>query len=609
MSEPGQGPPSVWQLWRQRLRTAGSLSHRFDHDERRLVLRSIIIGVVVWIPAYLLRIAVTWLLALNLDWLSTMPSVAFIFIPLLIGAAIVVALVRYKGTQVEYHTQDGRIGHLIDIEGDGLERAISLYHASDPSFEQALQGREGIEVRWDMPTFSLAARKFAATLVTLGSGGSGGLTASVTLIGESISAGLFKPAFYRPLANSSVPGVRKLVHWWAARDADNLQTAQLSGIAAAVSTITGAPFMSAFFAAEVMYRRRPLVDKLIYSLLASLVAYFLTNLVSDGHTTMFEVDQLFLPPTNWGYYGMISLMAIAISVVSIYFIRVRSMTDRFLHRRFPDLLTRHLVGAAVTGSIAVAVVYINGYFGLADSTDSLLLVVGPGTQAVDAALAGQLTAALAAVALAGRLSATVSTIGSGGSAGLLIPAISLGTMIAVILAAFTGLEPMTLIIPAITASLVSVVNVPLAGILLPIEMFSSHYILPSAIALLICTLLTQDAKIYRTQRETFDQREIVPGYAARRFQVPQQWAGHSLIDLHVRETYDVTVIGLLELSGEDGRPQVRLNIPPHHILEDGDALVVLGADEQLDRLEEAVAEMQMARGLEQSDEDRAGSAH
>ncbi len=594
MQQPDSDWRAAWRLWLNRLRSLVMSPYRFDRDEQRLVLRSVVIGAAVWGPVYLLRIAVHWLFDVNLVWLESLPSVAFVFLPLLLGAAIVVLIARYKATTIEYRDEDGKLEVLNDVEGDGLERAISLYHASDPSFEQALKGKEGVEVRWDMPTFSLAVRKFGATLATLGSGGSGGLEASVSLIGESLSAAMFKPRHYDALANHTNRWVSTAFAWWSARDADNLQTAQLSGIAAAVSTITGAPFTSAFFAAEVMYRRRPLVQKLIYSLISALVAYFLTNLVSAGHTTMFEVDRLFLPPSDWRYYGLILLMAVAISIVSIYFVRFRSMAERFLHRRFPEMWTRHLLGAVLTGLIAVVVVTINDQLGLAERGESLATVLSTGTSTIEAALAGQITIAVATVALIGRLAATVTTIGSGGSAGLLIPSLFLGTMIAVIFADVFGQEPITLIVPAMTASLVSVVNVPLAAIMLSIELFSSHYILPAAIALLVCTILTQDDKIYRTQRETFDQREIVPGYEARRFVVPQPWAGKSLVDLHLRANYGVTVIGLLEMAGEDGRPQVRLNVPPTYILEDGDTLVALGTKQQLDLLEKITYDLQVS---------------
>lgn len=594
MAEPDSGWQEAGRLWLNRLRALVMSPYRFDRDEQRLVVRSVIIGAVVWGPVYLLRVAVHWLFDLNLEWLESLPSVAFVFLPLLIGAVIVVLFVRYKSTTIEYRDENGKLEELNDVEGDGLERAISLYHASDPSFEQALKGKEGVEVRWDMPTFSLAVRKFGATLATLGSGGSGGLEASVSLIGESLSAAMFKPRHYDVLANHPNRWVSTAFAWWSARDADNLQTAQLSGIAAAVATITGAPFTSAFFAAEVMYRRRPLVEKLIYSLISALVAYFLTNLVSSGHTTMFEVERLFLPPSDWRYYGLILLMAVAISMVSIYFVRFRSMAERFLHRRFPDYWTRHLLGAVLTGLIAVLVVAINNQFGLADRGESLSTILSTGTSTIEAALAGQITIAVATIALIGRLAATVTTIGSGGSAGLLIPALFLGTMVAVIFADLFGQEPVTLIVPAMTASLVSVVNVPLAAIMLSIELFSSHYILPAAIALLVCTILTQDDKIYRTQRETFDQREIVPGYEARRIAVPEPWTGKSLVDLDLRKNYGVTIIGLLEMVGDDGRPHVRLNVPPTYVLEDGDTIVALGTKQQLDRLEQVTYELQVS---------------
>jgi K+/H+ antiporter YhaU regulatory subunit KhtT len=104
--------------------------------------------------------------------------------------------------------------------------------------------------------------------------------------------------------------------------------------------------------------------------------------------------------------------------------------------------------------------------------------------------------------------------------------------------------------------------------------------------LVVCTLLTQDDKIYRTQRETFKQRQIAPGVEVRRAQVPPQWTGMTLIDLDFRRKYELTVIGLLEVSGEDGLPHVRLNSAPTIMLQEGDTLIVLGAEDQLDALQD-----------------------
>ena len=335
-----------------------NLPDYFDEEERRLVVRSIVIGVVVWAIVYALRTAVHWTFHQTLHWLEHSPSPLFTFIPLLGAALFVAAISQYRASIVHYRDDDGGVHELIDVEGDGLERAISLYYASEPSIEQVLQGQEGLDVRWQLPTFSLVWRKFVATLATLGSGGSGGLEASVALIGESVAAGLFKPRKALAHAEKRVSLLRRLTNWWAATHPDDLQTAQLSGIAAAVSTLLGAPFAAAFFAAEVMYRQRPLIEKLVYSLISSLVAYFLTNIFSGGHPAMFEVETLYVPPGDVRYFLILMLMGTAVALVSIYFSRLRVRIESAFHRRLPNIWQRHLIGAAITGLIAVAVAIV-----------------------------------------------------------------------------------------------------------------------------------------------------------------------------------------------------------------------------------------------------------
>ncbi|MCW5861994.1 MAG: chloride channel protein [Anaerolineae bacterium] len=556
----------------------------FDRDNRRLVVQSIVVGAAVWAPVFLLRLLVHETFALVVAWLSDRP-VLLLALPLLVGAGIVALIVaRGRPAMIAYRDEHDHIHELIDVEGDGIERAIALYYASEPSFERALLGKEGVEVRWELPTVSLAARKFAATWATLGSGGSGGLEASVALMGESIAAAMFKP---RPLlrAGAKRRWLSGPLAWWSSVETDHLQTAQLSGIAAAVATLTGAPFTSAFFAAEVMYRRRPLVEKLIYSLIATLVAYFLSSIVHVGHQALFAVDSLYLPASNWGYYGLVLLIALIVALISAVFIRLRRAADNAFHRRLPAPWPRHLIGAGLTALVAAGVVALTFGRGLIDHSGALQLVLGPGDWAIERAMAGELTLGLALVALVGKMAATATTIGSGGSAGLLIPSLYLGAMVATVVAAMTPYQPMTLIIPAMTASLVSIVNVPIAAILLPVELFSGHYLPAALLAVVVCSLLTQKTAIYRSQRQGFDNRQIAPGVAVRRVMVPAHWDRRTLVDLDLRRRFNVTVIGVLELAGEDGRAQVRLDPAISLPLSIGDTIVVLGADDDLDRLD------------------------
>lgn len=575
---------------KRNFRRLGRLPPSFDEAEKRLVLQSVVIGVVVWGPVFLLREIVHHTFNFTLGWLDNAPSTFLVLVPLGIGALLVAAVANYRGRQIIHYEGDGEVHELSDVEGDGLERAIALYHAAEPSFEHALLGKEGVEVRWELPTFSLAARKFVATWITLGSGGSGGLEASVALIGESLAASMFKPRPPFARARDRFQWLARPLRWWSAQDVDHLQTAQLCGIAAAVATLTGAPFMSAFFAAEVMYRRRPLIEKLIYSLISTLVAYFLGTLVTGGHLPLFQTELVYLPSGEWQYFGLVAIMSLLIAAISIYFTRLRGLIENAFNRYISNVWARHLIGALLTGLVALVVVSLSRRYGDMGQVDSLSLALGTGDHAIELALAGELTIILAVIALVGKTFTTLLTIGSGGSAGFLIPALFLGTMVATVVAAVAGYEPMLLIVPAMTASLVSLVNVPLAAILLPVELFSSHYLPASLLALLICTLLTQNDKIYRTQRETFDRRQILPGVEVRRVFVPIEWDRKTLVDLDLRRKFEVTVIGALEHHDRKGAAQVRLDPSATLTLRQGDAIVVMGAEDNLNRLENSIRE-------------------
>jgi len=583
MSRPRDGLSSL-STWLSSRSLRGRLPTRFDRENRRLVIQSALVGAAVWGPVFVLKLAVPAVFGAVVAWVERVP-IYWLVAPLLLGAAVVAWIVtRGRTATIAYYDQNGHVHELVDVEGDGLERAIALYYAAEPSFERALLGKEGVEVRWELPTLSLAGRKFIATLATLGSGGSGGLEGSVALIGESIAAALFKPRSL-PIGGAIRGWLRKPLAWWSTSDTDHLQAAQLSGVAAAIATLTGAPFMSAFFAAEVMYRRRPLVDKLLYSLISTLVAYFLSTIAHVGHRTLFAVESLYLPPDDWRYYGLVLIMSLVVALSSMAFVALRRIVESQFHQRFHSLWARHLTGALLTALVALIAVALTAGRGLASRGEALHLVLSTGGLTIDRALAGELTLTVALVALFGKMVATATTIGSGGSGGLLIPSLYLGAMVAAAFGAVVPYPPMTLIVPAMTASLVSIANVPLAAMLLPVELFSAHYLPPALMAVIVGTLLTQGTPVYRPQREGFDNRQIAPGVAVRRVMVPARWDRRTLTDLDLRRRFNVTVIGVLELTGEDGRAQVRLDPSAALCLTVGDTVVVLGMEEDLDRLE------------------------
>ena len=572
------------------------LPDQFDKHERRLVFQAIVIGVVVWGVVFALKMAVRLGASAVINWVEHAPTPFVLFVPLLIGALLMAVIVQWRSSTILYRESDGHVHELVDVEGDGLERAISLYFSSEPLFEQSLLGEEGVNVRWERPTWDLAFRKWIATLVTLVSGGSGGLAASATLIGESTAAGLFKPREVTNRVNERVGWFGRFWDWWKQTTTDDLQTAQLCGIAAAVSVLFGAPFAAAFFAIEVMYRRRPVVEKLVYALVSSLISFLLSDLITGGETALFHVDERINLVADFNYFMTVATMSLIIALISVYFSNLRKSFEHTFHHRQPNLWQRHLLGAAVTGAVAMGVFYLIPVlveFGFAPESaleHRFALVVGAGDQAIDLALASDMTLWVAVIALFAKMVATLATGGSGGSAGLLVPSIFFGAMVASAAAEMTGIHAQTLVIPAITASLVSIVNVPLAAILLPVELFGADYMRPVLVVLIVSFIFAHRNTIYRTQREVYEGREILPGYSTRRIRIPQVWVGKTLIELNLRQRFEISVIGIIEQFDHDGdvSPRVRLNPDADQPLTFDDKLVVIGTDAQLQAFAAAI---------------------
>ncbi|HSR33593.1 MAG TPA: chloride channel protein, partial [Anaerolineae bacterium] len=178
---------------------------------------------------------------------------------------------------------------------------------------------------------------------------------------------------------------------------------------------------------------------------------------------------------------------------------LRLASIAWFERRLGNRWARLLLGAAITGLIAYGVVVLTRPFVPVDI--GLRLVLASGESAINMAFAGQLTLTVALIGLMAKVLATLATISSGGSAGLLVPSLFFGTMVATIFAKLGGLPETVLIVPALTASLVAVVNTPLAALLLAIELFGSSYVVPAVLALLIAYLLSNPRTIYRTQKE------------------------------------------------------------------------------------------------------------
>lgn len=559
---------------------------RLGREQRTLAIQAVVIGIVVWIAIFALKESVHWLFHQVLHWIEHAPTPWVLFIPLAIGALIVGLIAQFRSEVINFRDEEGEIEPLNAIEGDGIERAIALYFAADPSVRKgSATDQSGLEARWQRSTFAMAVRKFVATLVTLGSGGSGGLEASSALIGENLGAWFYKVRSNKALAKLE-GWPKKTIHPWVAPNPDYLQVAQLSGIAAAVTVLLGAPLAAAFFASEIMYRNRPLLEKLFYSLIAALTAQTLSSFIAGDTPMMFGVEDPLYPPFgDMRYWSGLVLMGVAIAFVGQVYRILSVQSYAWFQEGIKNRFVRLLVGFGITGLIALAVYYLTRWLGITER--GLELVLGSGESMVIAAFAGQVTLGMALVGLVAKMLATLSTIKSGGSAGLLVPSMFFGTMIAVAFAQLLHFEPMPFIAPALAGSLIAIVNTPFAALIFVLEEFGAEYMLPALGILIVTGLLSNPKTIYRAQRVAQDSIEILPGYDIQQVAVPAAWAGKTLDELNLHEQFEVQVVGLLDRSAGDEQPKVLFGseLDATTVLVEGDTILVYGEEAELDALE------------------------
>jgi CIC family chloride channel protein len=183
--------------------------------------------------------------------------------------------------------------------------------------------------------------------------------------------------------------------------------------------------------------------------------------------------------------------------------------------------------------------------------------------------------------------ATLVTIGSGGSAGLLVPSLYFATMVAVIIGQMSGIAPMTLAPPAMTAALVSIAGTPIAGVILIVEVFGSSYVIPGLLALVVAYLMAHPNSVYRTQGDAPNESEVLPGMEVRRLTIPEAMAGQSLEELDLNGRFGVSVIGLFPKDSSEDAESLHA-IEPEMLLQPGDTLALTGSATALDAVNQAV---------------------
>ncbi|MHC4094414.1 MAG: chloride channel protein, partial [Planctomycetota bacterium] len=375
-----------------------------------------------------------------------------------------------------------------EAQGDGIDRALESFHSTYQ------EDGDDAAVRYAAPTFARAARKIVMTILTIGTGGSGGLEAPGVYVGESVAAGWSK-VFRRP-------------------SADELRLYQLAGIAAAIGTLLAAPFTAALFAAELVYAGRIIYRTLAYCLIAGVLAYEL-NVHLAGHGTLFNAPEhsyVFV----WQEYLLVILVAVGFSAPAAI---VLGPTVRAAQKFFSKIpvAPRAAVGAVIAGAIGIVMWAVVGLspqhiligivmWAVVGLSPQHILGIGEGT--LNNVIEGSGQAVLQVwwillLAVVAKTLATAATVKSGGSVGLLFPSMYLGALVgaaAYYLLLTLGLYPgptvAVFVATGMAAALTSIAGVPLASIALVLEAFGAEYGPAAALACAICFTASRRFSLY-----------------------------------------------------------------------------------------------------------------
>jgi CIC family chloride channel protein len=370
-----------------------------------------------------------------------------------------------------------------EAEGHGTDAAIAAFH----------HGKG--EIRPQVP-----AVKLAASAVTIGTGGSGGLEGPIAQIGAGIG--------------SAVGGVFRL------RPVER-RVLLAAGIGAGVAAIFRAPIAGALFAGEVLYRSIDFeAEVIIPAALASVTAYC-TFASVVGWTPIFTLPPelvrslTFQNPLQLLPYSVLAIYVAALAL--LYTWSFERSGEVFRQLRIPAWL-KPAVGALCTGVVGLSLFYLFG------QDKRVLSVLSVGYGIIQEALTFspeepnklQFAGLLAAVAL-GKILTTGLTIGSGGSAGVFAPSIIIGGCGSGALGLLlhriwpeVSPHPASFIVVGLAGFFAATAKTPVSTVVMVSEITGEYnLLLPTLWVCVIAFLVSGERTIYRSQVQS---RSVSPAH-------------------------------------------------------------------------------------------------
>ncbi len=332
----------------------------------------------------------------------------------------------------------------------------------------------------------VAPVKMLASAITIGSGGSAGREGPTALIAAGFGS------VYAKLLHRSEYERRLVV---------------LMGMSAGLSAIFRSPIGTAIFAIEVLYGGMDFeAGALIYCMLAAIVAYAVNGWFV-GWQPLFQVPSHLYAAglVDYGWYVALGgASGVLASILPEAFYRSR---DLFAALPIPPW-TKPGLGGLLLGVLALR----------------LPQVLGGGYGWIQEAIDGRLALGLLIILVVAKVLALSLTVSSGGSGGIFAPSLFVGAMLGGVFAALGHVPPAGLVIVGMAAVFAGAARVPIATLLMVLEMTGGYQLLvPAGLAVMLSFVIQINLSSYLKYSSLYeaqvDGRSDSPAHIAEHVQI------------------------------------------------------------------------------------------
>ena len=359
-----------------------------------------------------------------------------------------------------------------EVMGGGGDAAIRVFHKRDAIARN--------RVPW---------LKALVSILTLGTGGSGGREGPTMQIGSSMGA---------------------VVSKWLRTTTRERRILYVAGIAAGVAAVFRTPLGAALFAAEVLYRDDFESDALVPAVLASVVGYSVGLPFGESSALFAHAPSYPFVPAHLPYFVLLAMFEV---VLGLAFLRSLQLVRDAVAKLPGPVWLRPGVGGLALGLLTAPLLwYLGNRLGRPGGGFGIL---GGGYGAAQVAItgadwlpAGYKGAEVLAVLCLLKMVASSFTVGSGGSAGDFAPSLVIGGLLGGAfgrgIATLTGdpaIDPGAFALVGMGTLFGGVAHVPLSSMVLVCEMAGSYdLIVPLMLAEGIAFVALRRHSLYHAQQ-------------------------------------------------------------------------------------------------------------